>query len=372
MNAMIRSRRPVLALVVSLGAALVSTLAGCTGVPASPAPAVLADNITGNLAQADHLDSTDGFLRVSGRTGLILSMRPMAAPPAAPEGWAFTGPVFDITAQDGQRRPVQQLASLLMLRFNVRGDDRPLTVMVYRDGAWQVVESERDDEGHLVAQVDHLTPYTVAAPAPRVPAGARPTTAAPSSRTRPTGMPTIQVTPSARRTPSATTSVSTVAASDAQSVLAAAAKTLKGKPVKVTSAMGYTGSLSVPVPTALQGSLGVAISAGGAGYYGMYSGVNQVVVVQAAGGNANGSLTLLAEPKTAMPADAAAAQSQLKTLFPGVSASLTPVQAAPSGYAFYGVSGSTAYAVGYIQYEGLVLAYAMSGSGSYQALVPQQ
>jgi hypothetical protein len=183
---------------------------------------------------------------------------------------------------------------------------------------------------------------------------------------------TAVATPVAQWTPVATTSVSPVSQADAQKVLAAAAAALKGKSVKVSSAMGYTGSLSMPIPELLQDTLGAAISANGTGYYGLYGGINQVIVVQAAGGSADGALTLLVEPKTTLPANADDAEAQLTRLFPGVGTDLAQAEAATNGYTFYRISGNTAYSAGYIQYESLVLAYAMSGSGSYQALVTQR
>ncbi len=341
--------------------ALVMALSGCTRAPA-PAARPTADVIGADLDVRGFVDSADGALRVSGKGGLLLSLARQAVPPAAPAGWELVGPVFDVTAQDRQRRPVQQLAARLMLRFDVAGD-RPLTVLVHDGQGWQVVESELDDDGLLTASVDHLTPYTVGAPKGSGPAKT-PTSA--STRAVPT-----RGTPA----PKATTAVTPASSTDAQTALGAAIKPLKGKSVKVTQATGYTGSLYVAVPSALQSSLGAALGAGGAGYYGLYNAVNEAVTVQAAGGSANGALTLLVEPKTTMPASASEAQTQLKTLFPGVIASLTPVQATSTAtttaYLFYGVSGNTAYSLGYVSYQGVPMAYAVAGSGSYQAFVPR-
>jgi len=416
-------------LTAGLSLMLALLLTGCAGarpaVPAAPGETGAASvaEITGNLARTGFLDSADGFLRISGKAGLTFSLKRLSTPPRAPAGWEFAGPVFDITALDGQRRPVQQLAQALSLRFNVRGHDRPLTVMAYRDGAWQIIESEVDADGRLVAEVDHLTPYAVAGPAPKTPGGvqgassaktqpagaaaARPplavtpaagrasvatpatrpaTAAAPGAMRTAVGTPgaaqtraatpgavrTAVATPAAQWTAVATTSVSPIASADAQKVLAAAAAALKGKSVKVSSAMGYTGSLSMAIPDKLQERLGAALSANGTGYYGMYSGINQVIVAQAAGDSAVGSLTLLVEPKTTLPTGADDAKAQLARLFPGVGGDLTQAEAATNGYTFYRVSGATAYSVGYVQYESLVLAYAMAGSGSYQALAVER
>ena len=57
--------------------------------------------------------------------------------------------------------------------------------------------------------------------------------------------------------------------------------------------------------------------------------------------------------------------------FGGVNISLAQVEATSSSYVFYGSSGSTAYSLGYVSYEGVPLAYALAGSGSYQSLVPR-
>jgi hypothetical protein len=378
--------------VVVILLALGLVLAGCA-LAAAPARE-LADVVGADLAARGFVDSADGHLRVSGRDGLLLSLVRQAQPPPAPTGWELIGPVFDVTAQDSQRRPVRQLAARLTLRFAIKGD-RPLTVLVHDGQGWQVVESELDDDGLLTASVDHLTPYTVGAPktkgpgqAPTETGGAAAggaaavtrsasaaTRGATATRTSATG--TRAVPTRGTPAPQVTTVVTPVASANAQTALANAIQPLKGKAVRVTQATGFTGNLYVAVPPTLQNSLGAALSAGGAGYYGLYNAVNEAVTLQAAGssGNASGAFTVLVEPRTAMPANAGDAQAQLKALFPGVTVPLTQVQAtwagAAAAYAFYGVSGNTAYSVGYVSYEGLVLAYAAVGSGSYAAFVPK-
>jgi hypothetical protein len=374
------ARGIILTLVLSAALAL----SGCTG--ARP----VAEVIGADLEARGFVDSADGGLRISGQGGLLLSLARQANPPPAPAGWELVGPVFDVTAQDRQRRPVQQLASRLMLRFNVKGD-RPLTVLAHDGQGWQVVESELDDDGLLTASVDHLTPYTVGAPkgsgpgqsttggraAPAAtraaPAATRPAPAA--TRTLPTGTRAIPTVIASQT--QVTTAVTPVSAADAQAALANAIKPLKGKSVRVSQAAGYTGNLYVTLPPEIQGALGEALSAGGSGYYGLYNAVNEAVTMQAAGssGSASGAFTLLIEPRTGMPASADAVQAQLKALFPGVTVPLTEVPVAWSdnvtGYVFYGVSGNTAYSLGYITYSGIPLAYAAVGSGSYSAFVPR-
>lgn len=384
---------------IILAVMLCATLAlsGCTAASA-PAPRQVADVIGADLAARGFVDSADGSLRVSGKGGLLLSLARQVNPPPAPAGWELVGPVFDITAQDSQRRPVQQLASRLILRFNTTGG-RPLTVLVHDGRGWQVVESELDDDGLLTAGVDHLTPYTVGAPkgsgpgrqpstssraaspaAKAAPAATRSapaaTRGAPSAtRTAPTG--TRAVPTRGTPAPQVTTAVTPVSSADAQTALAKAIQPLKGKAVRVTQAAGFTGNLYVALPPALADSLGAALSAGGTGYYGLYNAVNEAVTVQAAGsgGTASGAFTALVEPRTIMPASADDAQAQLRALFPGVTVPLTQVPATWTGttaaYVFYGVSGTTAYSVGFVSYEGLPLAYAAVGSGSYAVFVPR-
>ncbi len=324
---------------------LAFALAACQGnasVPASPS------TNEGDLETKGFVESADGKLRVIGKGQLLVSLKSIANPPAAPAGWELVGPVFDVTAQDRQKRPVQKLAALLKLRFAVPAD-RPTTVLVHNSQAWEIVPSEIDADGNLTAEVDHLTPYAAAAPA--------------QTRNVP------QITPSAK----ATVTKETTSASDAKAALESAVVSVKGKKVAVTSAAGYTGSLYVALPGSLQDAVN-AVTASGTAYYGLYNAVNPVFNAQAkSGSGTQGTLTLLVEPKTAMPANATDARSSLAALFAGVPVStLTQARAETTAYVFYGTSGNTAYNAGYVSYSGVVLAYAMVGSGAYQALVPKQ
>ncbi len=198
-----------------------------------------------------------------------------------------------------------------------------------------------------------------------------------SAAARPTPVGTRTVPTRRMPTPQVTSVVTPTSLADAQAALSKAIQPIKGKTVRVSQAAGFTGAVYVMVPPALQSSLGAALSAGGDGYIGIYNTVNQAVTIRGAGsnGNASGALTLLAEPRAGMPANASDAQAQLRTLFPGISAPLTQVQASwatsATTYAFYGVSGNTAYAVGFVIYNGVSLAYATVGSGSYKAFVPK-
>ena len=327
---------------------------GCQSSAPAPTSAPASQTGEGDLEANGSVTSADGKFSVIGKSQLLVALKDMTNPPAAPAGWEFVGPVFDVTAQDRQRRPVQKLAAALELRFDVP-TDRAVTVMVYGDQGWDIVPSEIDADGKLTADVNHLTPYVAAAPKPGN-ATRRPATIVP------------KITPS----PKATVVSAPASTSDAQSALESAVTSIKQKKIKVTSAAGYTGSLYVALPGSIQSTLD-SVSANGAAYYGLYNAVNEAFTAQANGSASSGALTLLAEPKTAFPASAADARTALTSEFPGVPvSSLTSSRADSSAYVFYGTSGSTAYSVGYVTYNGVTLAYAMVGSGTYESLVPKQ
>jgi hypothetical protein len=342
------------------------------GAPEPTATLVVAQpNIPGegDLESRGFVDSGDGKLRVIGKLPMLVTLKSIASPPAAPGGWEFLGPVFDVTAQDKTRKPLQKLAGLVTLRFQApRG--RPVTIMVNDGKSWEIVESEFDSDGNITAAVDHFTNYGVGAPQ--------------QSKVTPpatAGTPRVTVTrtqsAATTRTPQVTVAVatSTVSASTAESALSNAAKVLKGKTVKITSAAGYSGSVSVALPASLQKTLS-SVSGSGTVYYGLYNGVNEAVTAEAktASGATSGVMTLLIEPKTSMPTTAADAKTKLQSYFPGVTVTLTqaqPTSTGTTGYVFYGTSGNTTYSLGYVSYNGVALAYAMSGSGTYQSLVPK-
>ncbi|MCL4487790.1 MAG: hypothetical protein M1570_06625, partial [Chloroflexi bacterium] len=214
---------PGLCLIVAL------LIAGCqNSAPAVSAPSLrqspaasAAPASEGDLESTDMVQSSDGRMSVLGKTALFVSLKAMSAPPSAPSGWEFVGPVFDVIAQDRQRRPVHKLASALKLRFSVPTDGA-VTVMVFDGAGWQVVPSDVDADGSLVADVDHLTPYVAASPKQ-----------ASAIRRAPTVVP--KVTPGAR----ATVVTAPVSSSDALTELQNAAAAVKGKKVKVSSPAGY-------------------------------------------------------------------------------------------------------------------------------------
>ncbi len=315
--------------------------------------------------------SADGLASVSGRAGLSFSFTELRDAPGPPAGWQFMGPVYDITALDHDGREVTGLDTDYTLSFTV-GDLFPATVLVFEEGQWVIVPSEFDSHGVLMADINHLTPYAAARPtsstqlngsssgaAPSPPAsnGGLPTAAARTPRsdgaTRPPSIPVaIPTLPADVSIPSftvaATVGVGEVTTEQAKAALEAAIKAIKQKAAIVTGAAGYTGTVSVAIPPALQETLGSALAGGGTGYYGLYNGVNEAAYVEAAGGSASGALTLLVEPKTSMPADVEAARADLQTLFPGIPSGLTEVTATTDAFVFYMTSGAAAYAFGYV------------------------
>jgi hypothetical protein len=388
--------------VLSLFAAL--CLLACT--PAtSPAPTPVPGAVEGDLATQGFVQSADAKLRVGGRANLRVSIASLPNPPSAPPGWILVTPVFNVLAHDRQNRVVVRLPDPVSLRFDVPAN-RPMTVLVHDGTRWEIVPSEVDGEGRLVAQVEHLTPYAAgqpvgtaatASPSPATPrpAGASPVTTQPlatgsapapnaagspvpgaSELTRPPGggSPVVTISPVAPVTAPPAINVTTVATqvptTSAEAVLKVAIEPLKGRTVRVTSAGGYTGNLSVAIPPALQTALNGALSAAGAGYYGLYQTINEAVTIQGSG-SGNSILTLLVEPRTSMPANSAEALSQLKAAFPGVTTSLTEASSTTGSYLYTGNNDTTSYALGFVSYQNVPLAYVMAGSGNYAASVPR-
>jgi hypothetical protein len=330
-----------------------SSVSATIGSPASQS--TIANNrlVEGDLDIRGYLDSADGSLRISGKGQLKLAIQPVNNSPAAPPGWQLAAPVLDITARDRQDRPVKQLLSSLDLQFKVNTAE-PVTVLVYNNSAWEIVPSEINADGRLTATIDHLTPYSAGSPSKR--------TSTPS------------ITPALPSTLPSQVSLTTssVAASQAQNALSKAAKPLKNKDVRISSAGGYNGTLSIALPPVVQKSLGSAFAAGGEAYYGLYSAVNEIVTVWAAGGQLSGALTVMAEPKTSLPAGSQEALNSLRQMFPGLPSNLTQVGDDSSAFTFYAVEGNTAYLAGCISYNGLVLDYVMAGSAEFQKLVNSQ
>ena len=277
-----------------------------------------------------------------GKSPLFVSLKTLRDAPAAPAGWEFVAPAFDVTAQDRQRRPIQKLTAALRLRFDVP-TNRPAMVLGHNGAIWEIVPSEIDADGSLAADVDHFTPYVAAAPK------------------------SAQAAP--KITPRATVVTAPASSGDAQAALESATATVKGKKSKVTGAAGYTGALAVPRPNYLQ-SVVDTVSASGATYYGLYNAVNEAFAAQAkSGSGTQGALTPMVESKTARPANATDACNARASAFLGVPvSSLTQARADSNAYVLYGTSGNTAYGAGYVSYNGWVLAYGTMGSGTWRRL----
>jgi hypothetical protein len=164
-----------------------------------------------------------------------------------------------------------------------------------------------------------------------------------------------------------TTSPQPAATGDAERILAAAVRTIKGRdlPVFLPERSGREGSV-----------LGTerAIALGGTAYFGTYDGcLNQITVVQAPGGD--GSLIQLVEPMTALPATLSQAQAQLEQLFPGAGPVLDRgFGAGPDGdtiYLFQGEVATISYSILILGRGGNVdvRVIVVAGSGSYKGLV---
>lgn len=312
---------------------------------------------TGSVGAGKSLRSADNRLEVrgGGHTPLDVTLKVLPQPPAPPAGWTLLAPVYEITARDHDRA-VTTLTDPFELRFNVGND--PATVVYYDDSAkaWVIVESDVV-AGVVIATTDHLTPYTVAKPSGP---GARPTVTAPSKPAAPGS-----ITPGANVSATA----GTVTADAAQRALEAAASQYKGRQVKVSGAAGYTGSGVITLPASLDAALN-AVS-GTAGFvYGLYNGVNEAITALAGGTATSGSLVVLVEPKTTMPTSNSDASAQLAKLFPGaVGPKYSPAgTGSATNYAFIAQTAESAYAMGYVSYNGLSLAYLVVGSGSYNGV----
>lgn len=345
--------------------AIGGSLVACTtsgGVPAAAPTATINPQASPQASQTaegtdlmarGYVDSGDGKLRVSGKSPLTVTITEVRTPPPAPEGWELVTPVFDITACDRQKRAVSRLPDPVDLRFDLGGN--PAATIMYFDGqVWQMMPSELDSQGRLTAQVDHFTPYAAGKPTnmkkanPANSGGARTPAGGPSAQ------PTVMVAPGLVGDGGERAERGDQGAEGQgdQAHLGHGLQRprLRGHAARAPGCARRRGQrLLWPLQRRQRGG---TVEAGGSG-------------------GKSGALTLLVEPKTTMPTSAAAAQDQLAKLFPGVAVSLTQVEASSTGYVFSGASGNTAYSLGYVSYQGVPLAYALSGSGSYQSLVPK-
>jgi hypothetical protein len=325
-----------LAIAILVALAVVAACGGDTkpATKATPAPTqaptLEPGTVAGSVGEGRSVRSEDGRLEVRATSGgpLDVTLKPLASAPAAPRGWQLVGATFEITARD-RGRPVTQLAAPLQLRF--KASDGVSTVMYFNGKEWILVESEVESGGWVVAQVDHLTPYAAAKP---------------MKTTAPTGG---------------------NASSTAQTALEAAVERIKNKHVRVSGASTYIAGSGVALPPAIQAALS-SVAAGGAVYYGLYGGVNEALTSSAGSGAPAGTFSLLIEPQPSFPANQSEAQFELAAIFPGAGAGrYTPAVQSQNAYTYYGTLGSTAFTMGFVQYQGLSFAFVASGTGNYYA-----
>ncbi len=338
----------------------------------------------GPVGNGGTLRSSDGKLelRSGGRTGLDVSVKEMAANALdAPKGWKFVTPVYDITARDGERA-VTRLNDAIEISFRVSGS---ATVMYHTGKEWVIVESEADGKGTVTAKTDHLTPYAAARPtgsenpvarlkatATASPAAVRPSVTAPPAPSRtPDAAGTGTAAPGST-TPNASSAAPTATATPSavptnpEDALRQAVQKFKNKQVKITSAQQYNGTGTVPLPPTVETAI-ASVAAQSEVFYGIYNGVNEAITAGATlGGSAAGTFSLLVEPKTTFPASTTDAQAQLAEFFPGaIGPRYSTSVANATTYTYYAVSGATMYVMGYVQYQGLPIAYLVVGTGAY-------
>ncbi len=129
---------------------------------------------------------------------------------------------------------------------------------------------------------------------------------------------------------------------------------------------GYAADGIVTLPPQFEAVFGT-LAASGTVYYGLYVGVNQVMTAGADATGASGTFDFLAEPKTAYPDSVDAALTELLRLFPGAAGpDYAPASTGAAGYVFTAVGGTT-YVLGFVQYEGVAIAYVSAGSGDYSS-----
>jgi hypothetical protein len=323
----------------------------------------------GTLGAGAVVRSLDGKLEVRGTAPLEITLKVTEVSP--PKGWAFITPVFDISVKDGGK-PVTSPSSALELSFKVPGG--AATVMYHDGKEWVILDSESDGRGSLSAKATHLSAFAAARPAAgtvtRVSATATATSSVPTAvKATPTSIatkPAMSVTPEPSPSPSPTARAST-AAGDPTTLLFNAAARFKGKGAPVSGGTNYSGSGSVPLPPNIETAM-ASVATQGELFYGLYSAVNEVVTAGATIG-APGTFSLLVEPRTTFPGNTTDAQAELAAIFPGATGlKYAPSVANANAYTFYATSGPSIFVLGYINYQGLAIAFMSSGSGAYYGL----
>ncbi len=324
---------------------------------------------TGRVLAGQALRSADGRLEVegTGRTALDVTIRESKSPPSAPKGWQLVTPVYDVAA----REPVSgtlltQLKEPFELRFTTT---ESLATLMYFDGdSWEMVRSDLTN-GVVEARIDHLAPYAAAKPAN---AGARnaaatasPTRPIATARTQtasqPTGSATLNTgTPTAAPARTAT-SVPTMSPEAVKAALESAVSKYKGGTAKVMGAAASDGTGSLTLPPQVAAAL---VQAGlyGETSSGLYHGVNEAFTASAP----TGSFTLLVEPKIEFPSSSSRAQELLAGYFPGAAGvAYVAIQSGPATYTYQGANGSAFFVLGFVQQDGVPLAFLGTGSGGF-------
>ena len=329
-----------------------------TGSTATPTSSDQAGLATGQVAGGKTLRSIDGRLEITGtgKAPLDVTVREVSKGiPDEPVGWALSGAVYEISASEGSAA-VKQLTDPFELRFEVT---EPLATVMYVDGQqWSIVESELA-EGSLTVETVHLSQFAVMTPA---------NLRLPTPTPTPTGTPTpVEGTVTPTRTPAVSpTPTATATSPEAMThALAAEVEKWRKEAAKVTGAAAYAGTAWMELPAPLAEALGGADTIGDL-YYGVYNGVNEVFVVGSTRETVKGAFSLLIEPKLEFPSSSSQAQRMLAEYFPGATGqAFVTVTESPTMYA-YQVSGAFGFMVlGFIQHEGVPLAYMSAGDGAF-------
>jgi hypothetical protein len=351
-------------------ALLAAVLGACGGAAESePTPDPIADatatatpagergRATGQVGGGHSLRSGDGLLEIrSTGASLDVVVRELSTDiPDEPFGWTLSGALYDISAALGSET-VKQLADPFELVFDV---SEPLATVMYFDGReWSMVESELAD-GVLTAETMHLSQFAVMTLANlRVPTPTPTPTATPTpveGTLTPTRTPIVSPTPTA-------TPVSPGAMADA---LAAEVERWRNEAAKVTAPSAYNGTSWMELPAPLQESLDGADVPGDL-FVGVYNGINQAFVVGSMRDTVSGGYTLLVEPKLEFPSSSSEAQRMLAEYFPGATGpQFVEMTELPAMYAYQARVGESFIVLGFIQHNGVPLAYMSVGDGVF-------
>lgn len=378
-------RLPAIVVAAGLGLAL---LAACSDAPV-PEPdgdSLEPPAVAGKVMAGGTLRSADGRLDVTvpGDQAIMLTIVEQRDAPPPPPGWRFLIPVYEIKAEDAGGS-LSVLPAPFGLRFFAAAPGVLATIIVYDGSRWQLVASERDPTGNLTATIDHLTPYTVAAPIdPRATPTPVPTITKPTPRLQPTLTPTpgdnensILVntptptprpptpTPTPIPRPGTPTVIPAISSGQARIAAERELEKYKGRKVAVAAAP-FDGRLMFPAGPAIEDLFRTPNAA-----WGTYGGLSEILTTVVNARDVAGTLTLLVEPQTGLPADDEAAAAALDVLFPGAPGTWKPVLSASDGYAYSANLASGAVALrGYAEVEGgLVFAYLLTGTGQAGGVV---